>query len=108
MIILYLGVTCMCMTPVLILVSFVLQLRMGRAISRINAALWDEMKPGMYSDIGTSRGHRENLLLFLSTKEYLSLNDASVTKYAVAYRVVRLLWMILLCVSIGFVIWVMN
>ena len=83
------GTACIILTPLLIVSSFVLVFRMGRSIAAVNPKLWDEMKPGMYSDIRVSREHRSRLSEFLSSDEYLSLNDPEITRWAVADKVTR-------------------
>ena len=101
----YIGTACIVAAPVLILSSFVFVFKMGRAISAVDSALWDEMRPGMFSDIRVSREHRERLGQFLSTKEYLSLNDEAVARLAVAYKVTRNAAVVALCGAVATVIW---
>lgn len=100
-----LGIACIVAAPLLILSSFVALWRMGRAITAVNPALWDEMKPGAYSDIWVTRKHTEALSAFLSTKEYLSLNSASITRLAVIYKVLRNAAVVALCGAVVTVFW---
>jgi hypothetical protein len=102
------GTACIIAAPVLILSSFVALWRMGRAITAVNPALWDEMKPGVYSDISVTRKHSEALGAFLSTKEYLSLNSASITRLAVIYKVLRNAAVVALGGAVATVFWALS
>lgn len=103
-----LGGACLVGAPLLIIGSFVLVWRLGRIIASTNPALWDEMKPGMYSDIRVSRAHRQRLTEFISSGEYRLLNNPSVTRLAIACRIVRVAAVVALLGAAATVFWAME
>jgi hypothetical protein len=100
-----LGMTCLIAAPILIVSFFVLIILLGRAIAAVNPELWDEMKPGFYSSIWTSRQHRENLDLFLSMDEYRSVNSRKIDRLASACKLIRVAGPIALVGAVLFVFW---
>lgn len=103
-----LGAACLITVLPLIILSFVLVWKLGRIVAAINPSLWDEMKPGMYSDIRVSRAHRQRLSEFLSTREYLSLNSPSADRVAVAYKIVRAAAVVALIGAVATVLWAVG
>ena len=63
--------------------------RLGAAVSAIDPSLWQSMKPGFHSDIRESDARRRRLYDFLFNKEYAQLQDAEVSRLAVACRNLR-------------------
>lgn len=99
------GVACLVMSPLLFISSFVVLGRLGNVISRKHRSVWEEMKPGMYSDIGVSREHRRRLGEFLSTREYLEFNDPTISRLAVIYRAINIATAVALIAGAGLVAW---
>jgi hypothetical protein len=81
------GVVCLFLVPPLVISSFVLALRLGSAIRSKNPSVWDEMKPGFYSDIRVSIAHQKRFREFLSSREYQELNDPRISRLAVLCRI---------------------
>lgn len=100
-----LGMTCLIATPILIVSFFISILLLGRSIAAVNPGLWDEMKPGFYSSIWTTRQHQENLDLFLSMDEYRSLNGRKIDRLASACKLLRVAAPIALIGAVLFVFW---
>lgn len=91
------GVVCIALVPLLFAGVLIVRSKLGSELASGNPALWEQMKPGMYSDIRVSRQHRERLKEFISTREYLTLNNPSVSRLAVAYNVMSWLLLIAIC-----------
>jgi hypothetical protein len=103
-----LGAVCLIGAPLLIVGSFVLVWRLGRLMASTNPDLWAQMKPGLYSDIRISRAHRQRLDAFVSTAEYRELNNTSITRLAIAYRIVRLAAVVAMLGALVTVFWAMK
>lgn len=100
-----LGVTCLILAPVLFVVSLVLLIRLGSAISRKDPELWSEMKPGFYSDIRVSNAHDRRFTRFLRSREYLQLNDPTISRLAVLLRRASIAGRVAMYGGIAVVLW---
>jgi hypothetical protein len=107
-VLLLLGTSCIIAAPLLLLSTWFVIWRMGVAIKRIDPALWEAMRPGMYSDIWVTRKHNEALSAFISTREYLSLNNASITRLATAYKYIRTALVVSLIGAVLTVLWAVD
>lgn len=74
--------------PLLLVSGWVISFRLGSELSSLDSELWDQMKPGLYSDIRVSRQHRLRFKEFLLTREYLKFDRPTVNRLAVALRAI--------------------
>ena len=81
-----LGIACWIAAPIFFLLAFMGCRKLGRAITSVNPSLWEEMRPGLYTDIRVSKQHRERLSDFIATGEYLALKNPNVNRLAARYQ----------------------
>lgn len=105
---LVLGILCIVSAPLLVVAALIIRRKLGSEIASVDPTLWEQMKPGLYSDIRVSRQHRLRLKEFILTREYLALNNPAVNRLAVAYRAISWAGLITLvgaAVTVAAVLW---
>ena len=102
-----LGGSCFFVSFLAFVMALYFRWKLGDAMSVKHAALWEEMRPGFYSDISTSREHSRRFDDFLDSKEYLGLQDARITRAAIACQRSVVVAKACLAIWLVFMVWLM-
>ena len=76
--------------PILGAYHFYLIMKIGRLVASKNTALWNEMKPGFYSNLQITRDHRQRFLDFVHDGDFLSFGLPNLDALVRQYKKVRI------------------